>query len=51
MVRQVSPELTSVPVFLNFIFGTPATAWLDEQCVGPHPGSKLVNPRPLKQRA
>ena len=23
-----------------------STAWLDEQCVGPHPGSKWANLRP-----
>ena len=25
------------------------TAWLDEQCVGPRPGSKSINPRPLQE--
>lgn len=28
-LRQISPELTSVPIFLYFIGGMPATAWLD----------------------
>ena len=26
-----------------------ATAWLDEQCIGPCPGSEQANPGPLKQ--
>ena len=28
-LRKTGPELTSVPIFLYFICGTPATAWLD----------------------
>ena len=36
LVRKTGPELTSVPIFLYFIRGMPATARLDEQCVGPH---------------
>ena len=43
-LRKAGPELTSVPIFLHFICGTPVTAWLDEWCVGPCPGSKLPNP-------
>ena len=31
-LRNVSPELTSVPIFLYFICGTPATAWLANRC-------------------
>ena len=27
-LRKISPELTSMPMFLYFICGTPATAWL-----------------------
>ena len=30
--RKISPELTSVRIFLCFICGTPATAWLDKWC-------------------
>ena len=44
MLRKAGPELTSVPTSLYFMWGMPATAWLDEQYVGPHLGSKLVNP-------
>ena len=43
-LRKTGPELTSMPIFLYFIYGTPATAWLDMWCVGLHPGSELVNP-------
>ena len=28
-----------MPIFLYFICGMPATAWLDKRCVGPQPGS------------
>ena len=49
-LRMISSELTSVPIFLYFICRTPVTAWLDKQCVGPHPGSKLMNPGPPKER-
>ena len=28
---KISPELTSVPIFLYFICGIPTTAWLDER--------------------
>ena len=43
-LRKTSLELTSMPIFLSFICGMPATAWLDKQCIGPHPGSELVKP-------
>ena len=48
-------DLTSVPIFLYFIRGTPTTALPDEWCHvrfhagDPHWGSKQVNPRPPKQ--
>ena len=32
LLRKTAPELTSVPVFLYFICGTPTTAWLDKWC-------------------
>ena len=32
-LTKISPELTSVPIFLYFVCGTPATAWL-EGCEG-----------------
>ena len=38
LVRKISPELTSVPVFLSFVLGCP-TAWLMSG-VDPHPGSE-----------
>ena len=47
-LRKTGPGLTSVPIFLYFICGTPVTAWLDKWCAGPHLGSKLANPGPLK---
>ena len=28
LLRKTGPELTSMPIFLYFICGTPATAWL-----------------------
>ena len=31
-LRKISPELTSMPIFLYFICGTPTTAWLAKQC-------------------
>ena len=43
-LRKISPELTSVPIFLYFVCGTPATAWLDERCGSLHLGSKPANP-------
>ena len=33
-LRNISPELTSVPMVLYFICDTPATAWLDKRCIG-----------------
>ena len=44
--KKISSELTSVPIFLYFICGMPATAWLDEWCVRLHLGSELANPGP-----
>ena len=50
LLRKISPELTAAAtIFLYFICGTPATAWLSKCCVGPHLGSGPSNPRPLKQ--
>ena len=43
-LRKISPELTSMPIFFYFICRTPATAWLDKQCIDPRPGSELVTP-------
>ena len=48
-LRKISPKLTSVPIFLYFICGSPATAWLDTWCVGLHPGPKLANLGPPKK--
>ena len=31
-LRKTGPELTSMPIFLSFICGTPTTAGLDKQC-------------------
>ena len=44
-LRKTGPELPSMPIFLYFICGMPATAWLDKQCIGLHPGSQPANPR------
>ena len=33
-----------MPIFLYFLCGTPAAEWLDKRCIGPHLGSKQVNP-------
>ena len=30
-LRKISPKLTSVPIFLYFICGTPTTAWRAKQ--------------------
>ena len=47
-----SPRSPSAQLYiLVLLCGTPATAWLDERCVSPCPGSELVNPRLWKQRA
>ena len=43
-LRKISPELTSMPIFLCIICGTPATAWIDKCCIGPHLGTKPANP-------
>ena len=43
-LRKIGPELTSVPIFLYSMCGTPATAWLDKSWAGPHPGSELAKP-------
>ena len=45
--KEAVPELTSIPIFLYFIRGTPATAWLDKPCVGqqaqePEPQAAVV---------
>ena len=42
--RKIGPELTSVPIFLYFICGTPATAWLAKLRVVP-PGISTGEPR------
>ena len=43
LLRKIGPELTSEIIFLYFVCGTPATAWLDEQCVGLRQGSEPTN--------
>ena len=48
LLSKIGPELTSVLIFLYFMCGMPATAWLDKWCVGQHLGSKLANPGPPK---
>ena len=48
-LRKISPELMSTPIFLYSIYGMPATAWLDKQGVGLHPGSEPANPGLPKQ--
>ena len=42
-VRKIVAELTSVPIFLYFMWDA-ATVWLDEQCVGPPPGIQTCKP-------
>ena len=32
LLRKTGPELTSMPIFLYFICGTPTTAWLAKRC-------------------
>ena len=44
LLWKIGPELTSMPIFLYFICGMPATSWLDKQCVGLCLGSKLATP-------
>ena len=51
LTEEDQPELTFVPIFLYFICGTPATAWLDERCIGLCTGSEPANPGVLKQSA
>ena len=36
LLRKTGPGLTSVPIFLYFICGTPATAWLAERTQDPN---------------
>ena len=43
-LRKISPELTSIPILLYFICGTPTTAWLAKAVPCLHPGSEPVNP-------
>ena len=49
LLRKIGPELTSEPIFLHSVYGTPATAWPDKGWAGPCLGCELVNPGPLKQ--
>ena len=42
LLRKISPELTSVPIFLYFVCGMPATSRLTNG-VGPCPGSEPAN--------
>ena len=49
LLRKTGPELTTMLIFLYFICGMPATAWLDKWHVGLQPGSEPVNPGRLKQ--
>ena len=51
ILRKIIPELTSVPIFLYFISGTPGTAWLDKWCLDLCLASELANPGPPKQSA
>ena len=48
-MRKIGLELTSVANLPSLCTWEAATAWLDEQCVGPHPGPELANLRPLKR--
>ena len=48
-LRKTGRELTSVPIFLYFIYGMPATAWLDKRCIDLHLGCEPANPGPPKQ--
>ena len=38
-MRKAGPVLSSVPIFLNFIWDA-APAWHDKWCLGAHPGSE-----------
>ena len=44
---KTGPELTSVPIFLYFICGTPATAWPAKQC-HVHTGIGILEPQAVK---
>ena len=44
LVRKIVPELTSVANLPLFCMWDATTAWLDEWCVGVHPGSEPMNP-------
>ena len=50
LLRKTGPGLTSVPIFLHFIWDA-ATAWLAKQCIGVRPGSEPGNPGPQQQSA
>ena len=51
----LSPQSPSTQLYILVVshsspsMGDAATAWLDEQCVGPHSRSELANSRLLKQ--
>uniref|UniRef100_A0A5F5PX68 cysteine--tRNA ligase n=1 Tax=Equus caballus TaxID=9796 RepID=A0A5F5PX68_HORSE len=42
--RKIGPELTSVPILLYFICGSPPQHGLMSGALSPHPGSKPANP-------
>ena len=48
-LRKISPELTSMPIVLYFIWGTPVTAWLAERC-HVHPGIRTGEPRAAEKQ-
>ena len=48
LLRKPGPELISMPVFLYFIYETPATAWLAKQC---HVCTRDPNPEPRATEA
>ena len=47
-VRKIVPELTSVPIFLSFMWDT-VSAWPDGWFVGLSPGSEPANPSAPKR--
>ena len=49
MLRKTGPELTSMPSFLYFICGTPATAWLAKRCHVHTLDPNWQTPGPLKR--
>uniref|UniRef100_A0A9L0T0A2 Solute carrier family 51 member A n=1 Tax=Equus caballus TaxID=9796 RepID=A0A9L0T0A2_HORSE len=49
LLRKTGPELTSMPISLYFICGTPATAWLDERCHVRTRDPNMANPGPPKR--